>query len=200
MGVTIFAHLLVTERYRQRAARSSGFAIPALQEIDLPAGASVSPVLATNMRGKFLPTRCSSDHRIRYGFSNCSLEEEPLLLRELHSTLSTLSTKEKWGNRCSSRPEAIQKMLANGLQPKTLLLPEEQLPEGSKVEEAREQMRLYGHAAIDVDGMKVLLAPLPSGTSMVVAAPSEAGLYTRVGNYLGLLITRVDRSIMLVEA
>lgn len=194
MGFSAFERLLAPERLRQRAARA-GFATPAMQEIDWP-GARV-PLLATNMRGTFLPTRPSRVGTIRYGFSACPVDEEGPLLRELCRVLLEVIHV----NRCTSIQAAIERMRSQGLEPKSLVMAEAQLPEilgpSADIEAAKRSMSLLGYVTL-MDGMQILIADLPSGTALVGASPWQLGRYTRVGDHVGILLQGVDRSLMVV--
>jgi len=66
-------------------------------------------------------------------------------------------------------------------------------------EEAEKMMSLKGFVA-EVDGLRVLASTgLPDGAAIVAAAPGDVGVYTRVGDWLGLFFKRVDRTIALVR-
>ena len=194
MGFTALERIFLPERHRQRAAKA-GFSIPAMQEILL--GADAAPLLVTNMRGTFLPARCSASGFARYGFSECSIEGESSLIVEFHKVLSRLSAREGWSNRCTTIQEAISRLS----EPKSLVISEAILAEvmGDEIgiEEARRLMAMRGYVAM-LDGMQVVLSDLSEGAALVLASPKVTGFYTRVGEHLGVLAQRVDRAIMVV--
>lgn len=190
MGYTVLERILVPERRRPRSGRT-GFAIPALEETSV--SETSGPYLATNMRGMFVAPRRSTAGMVRYGFSPCTVEEEPLLLREL---VRVLSSSPK--NRCESLPEAIRRTV----NPKFLTLSE---PTLRKIvgptydsEVFRKSMSQQGSVTV-VEGMQVLLADLPEDTALVSTSPADLGMYTRIRDYVGLLLQHVDRAIMVVE-
>lgn len=194
MGYTALERIFVTERHRQRAA-PTGPALPAMQEVQVAADSG--PYLATNMRNTFLAVRRGSEGVARYGFSSCTVEGEDDLLSEFYQVLESISVQQDWDNRCTSVEAAIQKMAA----PKTVVVPGSFLGEvcGEDVDLglAQQRMSLQGYVAM-VNGMQVLLADLPEGTALVVAAPATAGTYTRVGDHVGILAQRVDSAFMVV--
>jgi hypothetical protein len=60
-------------------------------------------------------------------------------------------------------------------------------------------MEIRGYVTV-VSGMQVLMSPdLPDGSALVMGPPSAVGLYTRTGDYLALLLQRVDRSLVVVQ-
>lgn len=198
MGFTVLERIFTTERYRQRAS-GTAFSTPALQECVPREGAS--PLLASNMRGAFLPTRVSAQGVARYGFLPCSISEEPVLLTTLYRTLLQLSAQQKWPNRCSSSAQALERMRSFGLEPRFLVISESLLRDVCGQEdlaEAQRAMASRGSIAV-VGDLQVLLSELPAGSAIVTASPLLTGLYTRVGDHLGILAQRVDRSIVLVE-
>jgi hypothetical protein len=60
------------------------------------------------------------------------------------------------------------------------------------------RMRAQGYVTL-YDNMQVLLANLSDGRAFVSAIPSALGVYTRVGDHLGILLQRVDRALMVVS-
>jgi hypothetical protein len=199
MGLSALACIFTTERRRQRQA-AVGFSVPAMGEVRVPEDAM--PLLASNMRGTFLPTRRSGAGIGRYGFSPCRVEEEPLALSALYQALTELSTREGWANRCSDLTQAIERLRSSGFEPRSMVIPEQTLRDvcgpDCDLEAARRSMAVQGHVAV-VDGIRVLLSNLPGGAALVCAAPEVVGLYTRVGDHLGVLVQRVDRAIMVVR-
>ena len=198
MAFTALERMLSTERFQQRAG-AVGHAIPAL--IERASREADGPFLVTNMRGTFLPTRLASSGVVRFGFSEVPLEEDDLILAELHKVVSRLSDGEGWSNRCTSVQEAVARIRGTTLEPKTIVIPPSMLDTlGLDLgeEAARARMARQGYVT-KIDEMQVLLANLPDGQALVAAAPSVLGVYTRVGNHLGILLQRVDRALVVVS-
>lgn len=195
---TALERLLRTERVRQRAARQGGFSLPAMNEVSLSGGAA--PLLATNMKGSFLPTRPSKDGVARYGFSHVPVECDDILLRVLHGTLWELSTQQGWSNRCKTVVEALHRLSGFGLEPKTIIVGPQRLAEVTDVplKEAWEAMQANKEVA-KVDEAVVLLADLPEGAALVGTAPPLVGLYTRTGDHLGVLLQRVHQTLVVIQ-
>jgi hypothetical protein len=88
------------------------------------------------------------------------------------------------------------------MEPKSLVVSESQLTEtlGSDFDlnSARRAMVFQGYVTM-VDGMQLLLSDLAEGLALVAGPPSTVGIYTRVGDHLGLLLQQVDRAIMVVR-
>lgn len=200
MPYSALERLLRPERRHQRAAPRGGFSTPGLCLTAV--SAECMPLLATNMRGRFLPTRRNTHGEAPFGFSYCPLGEEGNLLNELHRTLFDLSGKSNWGNRCSAVSEAVNRLRSSGMEPKSLVVSESQLTEtlGSDFDlnSARRAMVFQGYVTM-VDGMQLLLSDLAEGLALVAGPPSTVGIYTRVGDHLGLLLQQVDRAIMVVR-
>lgn len=189
---TALERLLQTERFRQRAARLGGFAIPAMNVVPLTADAA--PLLATNMKGTFLPTRLSREGTARYGFSHVPVGTDDTLLRELHRILAGQS------NRCKTITEALQRLQGNGFEPKTLVVGEGLLSEvvpRLTPTEAWAAMQAKSEVG-SVDGLTILLADLPGKAALVATLPNLVGYYTRTGDYLGVLIRQFHQTVMVV--
>ncbi len=192
--------MLRTERLRQRAAAGGGFSTPGM--CLSPVADDAMPLLATNMRGNFRETRRDIKGQAPFGFSYCQVGREDPLLSELHRTLFELSARANWPNRCSSVAEAVERLRTSGVEPKSLVVSESQVANfmgpGFDLNAARSAMGIQGFVTV-VDDMQVLLSGLPEGFALVAAAPSILGLYTRVGDHVGILLQRVNRSIMVVQ-
>ncbi len=199
MPYAALERMLRTERHRQRAAPRGGFSTPGLCSVNV--GEDAMPLLATNMRGRFLPTRPSAEGLARFGFSEVPIGQEGPLLSELHRTLTELSRTNGWGNRCSDVAEALTRLQAQGTEPKSLVISEAQLAgilgKDSDLEVARRAMATQGYVTM-VGGMQLLLSDLPDGSALVAGSPASLGVYMRVGDHLGMLLQRVNRSIMVV--
>ena len=200
MPYSALERMLRPERYRQRAASRGGFATPSLCKTSV--GADARPLLATNMRSTFLPTRPDVEGLAPFGFSHVPLGQEGSLLIELHRVLWEVSTRLAWPNRCGSVAEAVTKARSQGVDPKTMVLSsamvERLLGPSHSIDTARQTMSVQGFVAV-VDGMQLLLADLPSNMAFVAAHPASVGIYTRVGDHLGVLLQRVNKSLLVVR-
>lgn len=185
MPFSVLSHVLHVERHRQRITRSAmsaGFATPALGEIQL-SGSDEPALLATNMRGTFLPTRKSRDGIVRYGFSTCPVGEEGVLATELARVLWEGGPEEGWGIRCSAVATAIEAFRGKGLEPRTLVVSSQLAREVL----GQETPPPEGLAGI-VDKMQVLVTGLPENVALVALPPARAGFCVRVGDSMGMLV------------
>lgn len=194
--MTVLSTLLSPERYRPRLAKAAGnnLNVPVMAELRYGVGEVVDPVLVTNMRGSVVSTRKSSEGVVRYGFSEIPLEDEDTFITKMYQCIQEASVRLGWSNRCVTALDGIQKMRSLGLEPKYVVLPKGEFTE----QEGKDAERLtlaQGHVT-DLDGVQVLLASLPKGASIVTATPALVGVYTRVGEGLGMLLQRVDQTVM----
>ncbi len=200
MPYAALERMLRPERHRQRAAPKGGFSTPSMCFTSV--GEEAMPLLSTNMRGNFRLTRRNAEGLAPFGFSFCPVGQEGPLLDELHRTLWELSTHGNWTNRCTGVPEAIALLQTLGMEPKSLVISERQLSgilgSDSDLEAARSAMAFQGYVTV-VNGMQLLLSDLPDGSAMVAGPPSDVGIYTRVGDHLGLQLQRVNRAIVVVR-
>lgn len=201
MAFSPLARMLLTERHRQRAATMGGFASPAIQERKIEEGAM--PLLVTNARGGFVEfPRLTREGCARYGFSLIPVSQEDVLLGVLYRAVSELSTRHGWLNRCRGVPEAVDRLRSAGLEPRSLIIPESMLPvvmdPGYDLTAVRRLATLRGFVGV-VDGMQVMLSNLPEGAAIVAAGAPHVGIYTRVGDHLGLLLQRVNRIMVIAR-
>lgn len=197
----VLSNILRPERFRQRIASSASgtlaghnLTVPALSELKT----SYEPFLVTNMRRTFVPTRCSKEGIARYGFSEIPLDEEDSVIVELFSSLLSIGSQKQWGNRSSSIGEALSTMRGRGLEPKFLIASRQDIGASDAEEKKFERLALLqGHIA-ELDNLQVLLSDLPKGSAMVTVSPALLGIYTRVGDYLGVLIQKADQFIQVV--
>jgi hypothetical protein len=122
------------------------------------------------------------------------LEEEDTFVSKVYSCIQEASVRLGWANRCVTALDGIQKMRSLGLEPKYVVLPKGDFSE-KEGQDAERLTLAQGHVT-DLDGVQVLLAHLPNGSSIVTATPALVGVYTRVGGGMGLLFQRVDRTVM----
>lgn len=188
--VPVLSRLLTTERHRQRMGLTLSPSIPMMLEREVDP--SEDPLLVTNTRGKFVETRRNLAGMGRYAFTPCQLEEEPLLLQELFTTMrAQLGAKPSLVEALSTLPTAKSIVLSETLVSQVL-------GENLSVEKMREVMNLQGYLAM-VDGRQILSCPFPAGSAMVLAAPKNLGVYTRVGDYVGIQIFSFRTQIVPVQ-
>lgn len=175
---TTLSRIFVTERHRQRAAEV-GFSVPAFSEFGV--SSDTQPFLATNMRGTWLRTRLSVGGQARFGFSECSLDQESILLKEFYRVLVEASENENWTNKASTVEEGIVVMRRLGYEPKFVVSADKS-----------------GVTEVPTNGLMQLYTELPEGAALITAHPQHTGYYTRVGEHLGVLAHRVDRAFVVV--
>lgn len=189
MNLSILAHLLVTERHRQRAAPAGGFSVPFMSERKVPQDAE--PLLVTNARGGFVPTRRSREGVARFGFSACPLESEPILLGRLYDALQGLSGASGWANRFNTTAAAIEFMRSSPYKPKNLVISENLVSQFTTDES--------GGLVGNVDGIRVLSANLPLDSAILFTASPALGVYVRIGDYLGLQFYNVRQTVTVIK-
>lgn len=198
LGATVLRRLFQTERLR-RQSTTAGFAVPGLFERAVPE--QDAPFVASNMRSGFVLTRRSIEGNVRHGFSEVALDDEDGLLAELFRALWGLGSQHHWPNRCNSIEQARARLEALGLAPDALVIPptlvEEAAGQPLSNEDIEKLMVGQGHIA-QAGGARVMVADLPVGTAMLCSG--LLGFYTRVDNWLGLLVQRADRCVILVGA
>jgi len=194
MSFSILEQVLVVDRHRQRASGKQGFSTPYLCTAKVIP--SSVPLVVTNARGGFVGTRPSKDGDARYGFSLLSEEGDPdVLVLALYRDVRGLSTQGNWGNRCSSVLVAMERLRKSGLEPKSLILSSALLKEvcGEKAASVK-----GGFVTTLEGGLQVFVAALPDGAALVLPSPEKLGFYTRVRDYVGVMIRRADQTIMVV--
>lgn len=175
--LTPLSQLFITERHRLRAG-NVGHSVPLASEVDMDDRA-LEPLMVSTTRGTFLPSRIARDGFARFGFSECGIEREGALLLEFHKQLVQLSTAHGWECVVDSPEIAVSRMRDHGEIPFHLAA-------GPWIE------------VDDIGGARVLDVGLPQGLALLVTTPSKAGLYTRIGDYVGVLAHRVDRFFVAV--
>jgi len=189
MNFSILSYLLTTERYRQRAASGGGFSVPVMSEREVPPTAQ--PLLVTNARGGFSPTVRNSEGYARFGFSPVPLGDEPRLFLALLDALWDLSVASNWENRFNTVSDALSHMRASSFQPKSLVISEDLVASFSK--------DLGGVSVGELEGVRVLSAKLPLGSALLVTDPASFGVYTRVGDHLGLQLFNVRQTASVIR-
>lgn len=173
--LSLLSHLFVTERHRPRKGDRE-FATPTLSEIEVD-DPTIEPLLATNMRGTFLPTKISSQGYARFGYSPCTPDEEVNLIKELHRVLVEVGIRREWNNTAHSVPEALDKMTHFGVIARVVIV-----ARGAKPDVA--------------EGFPVIEAGLDEGCALLLATAPRCGLYTRIQDHAGLLIYRANTSFI----
>lgn len=194
---TALERLLVTERHRRRSDESAqaGFAVPAITERALDV--ALEPLAVTDARGGLVATKVSRARGVaRYGFSECTAEEEGSLLPRFFDALWRMSEAHGWQNRCTSLAEASARMQ---LEPRSIVVPYSWIEKvsGMSREDADRLMSLNGY--ISKGEQQILVADFPEGQALVAASPPLLGFYTRIDDRLGVLMTNVDRTVFLVR-
>ena len=175
--LTPLAQLFITERHRPRAG-VVGHSVPLASEIDV-VDRALDPVLITSTRGTFLESRVSRMGYVRFGFSECPLEREGALVLELHRQLVRCAEAKGWDCVAACPADAAARMRMKGETPFHLVA-------GPWLEEE------------EVGGARVLDVGLPSGIALLVTSPVRAGLYTRIGDHVGVIAHCVDRYFVAV--
>lgn len=194
MKLSILTHLLITERERPRAAaKGAGFGIPAMMEREA-LYKNADPVLGSGSRGQFLVTPQTRDGFYRYALSPCPFETENGILAQLHETVWNEGVRRGWSNRAPTVLAGLKVMKDFGLIPKSIVIPLSLAatfcPPEIEVEEGQ---------ISSVGGVSVLVGPLPEGSALIAAEPALVGVYTRIGDYLGLQLYGVSKTLVVVR-
>jgi hypothetical protein len=119
------------------------------------------------------------------------MEFEPDFLPLLFDALWRLSEKARWGNRFPSVQGAMDFMKSSKFPPKNLVVPKSLV--GSFAATS-------GGAYVgDFGEVRVLNSKLPSGSALISTRPSDFGVYTRVGDHLGIQLFNVQQTVALVK-
>lgn len=197
MGLSGLDGLLITERLRPKMSKDpqhGDFDIPAIHEREV--GSDEGPFISTNARGTFVEVRRSSERGVaRYGFSEVPLANEPELVGALFDFL--------WQHDSTVRCNSIQAGIDRVQGAASLMVPLALLSEACgqtvRPEEAEKMMSVQGFVT-EVNGLRVLASTgLPDDAAIVAAPPGELGCYTRVGDWLGVFLKSVDRTMALVR-
>ena len=163
---------------------------------------SDEPLLVTNARRSFVRPVLSRDEMVRFGFSECPVEDEPHLMSEFFRILWSTSEQARWSNRCNSIAQAKQIIEGYGLLARTLVVPFATLHQvcGQDVslDDARKLTVAQGCVA-EVDGVRVLFSDLPQGQMILGTAPPLVGIYTRIDDHVGLVFRKINQSVVLIN-
>jgi hypothetical protein len=198
---SILERLMSVDRHRPKMVDVGVFTAPVVMRF--ASGPEEGPWVTSLSTGRFTLTRPNKDGDVGQAFVLRPPDQEDDLLKELYRTLWTLSLEHRWGNRCSSIGEAVQRMLAFGLQPKTLTVPFEMLREivGSELtEEEADKLTLARGFVTEVSGVQVISArqALEKNTAILSTLRPLVGHYTRVREHVGVTVLQADRSLILV--
>lgn len=198
---TTLDRLFSPERQRRQAAsidHGGGFATPVMSErLVTPEDL---PVLSSNMKGRFVRPGVAHEGRVRFAFFECAIEDEGQALVELQRQLLKLVECHDWSNAHRSLEGARNFMRAHSLEPHSLVLPRDELEVvcGADLDDdVIDRLVTTTGFVAEVDGLHVL--PGPPGVALLLAAPALAGVYSRVDDRLGLLVTRADRAVVVIE-
>lgn len=189
MSFSVFTYLLVTERVRPRGSSGAGFEIPAMSERGVADG--LDPILVTNARRGFVVTRKNREGMARFGFSPCILEEEPLVLSALANQVRELAKTHGWSNTFDSVGAAIDFMSGSKFKPKNLILPRGVIHRFTNSD---------GTQVGRVGGLQLLSSDLPSKMAILTTDAPALGVYVRVGDYIGLQLYNVDKTLVVIES
>lgn len=189
MNFSIFAYLLATERVHPRSSSGAGFSIPAMSERGVADG--LDPILVTNARRGFVVTHKNKEGMARFGFSPCTLDEEPLMFRALVEQLLSLSVSRGWVNRFDSVGGAVDFMAGSRFKPKSLVLPRGVISRFSGSD---------GVQVGKVHGLQLLSSDLPEKTAILMTDAPALGVYVRVGDYVGLQLYNVDKTMVVIKS
>jgi hypothetical protein len=95
-------------------------------------------------------------------------------------------------------------MAGFGFEPKTLAVPFSTLKEivgEDLTEDDADKITLAKGCVTEVDGVQLISArdALPKGSGILVAAKPLVGHYTRIFDYVGATLLRVDRAVVLIQ-
>ena len=190
MPLSILGQVLCVDRHRQRWAKDGGVAPPIVTETHeklLPVGEGAGPFLVTTSRGLLIPTRTSKEGLVRSAFCERSLEEETQILQDLYANLRDASP-----SRCTSVQMAASRL--NG-PVKAIVMSYKTLPDVFDV--PPDQFKEQQSYVTTIDEVPIFSADLPHQCALVFGA--LAGLYTRSGDYVSLLIWQAGRNIVAVS-
>jgi hypothetical protein len=178
--LSILSQLFVVENHTIKAGQTN-LAIPFLGELDISSGKEVEPLLVTNMRRSFSRTKVAKAGYARYGFFECSVDEEVVLLNKFCSALIQEGVNENWSNTAKTILKAIETMKSKGVEPKIVVK-----PKGAELGFTDKSLRV-----LSVEGFENVL---------VSTQPWLAGYYIRSGDYVGVLAQQVDKLFCVVVA
>lgn len=149
------------------------------------------PIVVTNTKGVLVQTRPLPDGHARFGFFECPLSKEAHLLTALYNWVISSGGKSpitSVGEAIKAFPKSRSLVLADSLVAEVLgpQYPPEQIAA---------LMQTQGYLAI-VEGRQVLTGGLPPGTALLLADAQTLGVYTRVGEFMGLQLYNVVQNAL----
>jgi len=181
--------------------RSGVSSRPLLHEV--PVEEECEPLLATNSMGLFVSTRRSVSRGVaRFGFFELPLSEEPSLFPSFYMSLHEYSAVNNWKNRFSNLSDAFKFLGSNSLEPSYLLLPPSRIASILGKEYNEEEVNgllLHQGYITTLDGARIVPADLHDEGAILTSTPSMVGMYTRVRDYMGVLILRASTSIAIID-
>ncbi len=191
--IPIWNRLVVVERYPPRPSSEVGF-VPPIVGAHLVTREQ-EPILVTNTKGVLVQTRILPDGHARFAFFKCPLSQEGTLLSAFYS----------WLVENSARPLATSVPEALAAYPKgrSLVLSEDLIgevlgPRHYPPRQVEALMKLQGYLAM-VDGRQVLMGALPPRSALLLSEPLALGVYTRVGDYMGLQLYNVQDNALAIR-
>lgn len=183
MSYGALERFLAPTRHRSRAAVGVGSAVPLMVEI--PVERSCTHFLVTDTRGRIIPTRATKDGMVRVGMSTAPIGEETSILEQVVQDLPT---------RFSTWEKAVNYLATQGHQARSIVMSEADYASAFEegvlpvsLDEAKSSMSMRGYVSVTND-VQLLLASLPKGAGLVAELPAMAGVYLRVGDFLGVLV------------
>ena len=203
MKISILERLLHAERHRRKVHGGDSSFVPPVAT-SFASQPEQGPWLTTLSKGNFVPTHRDKHGFVAQAFTDCPLEEEGRLLRDLYGILITLRGVFRWTNVCKSLVEAKLRMTTAGFEPKYLVVPFTDLGSvvgSSLTADEAEMLMLTQGCVADVGGVKILTSgdELPKGSAILSTLPSIVGVYNRVYDHVGITIFQADRSLVLVS-
>jgi len=206
MRISVLERLLTVEPHRRRMGADGEFVRPLARRY--PTGPEEGPWFTSLSNGKFTLTRPKEEvvgqaPLVGQALIDCQLENEGTWFGELYRSLWSLSLEREWKNRCATFTDAIQCMVGFGFEPKTLAVPFSTLSEivgPDFTADDADKITLAKGCVTEVDGVQLISArdSLPKGGGVLVAAKPLVGHYTRIHDYVGATLLRIDRAVVLI--
>lgn len=202
MKISVLERLFKAERHRRKVREDGSYSPPGASSFYVEP--EQAPWVTTLSKGNFVPTHRGKDGFVGQAFTDCPIEEEGRLLHELYGSLLTLRSVFRWSNVVKTIAEAQQRMVSLKLEPKTLVVPFEDLSEvvgTSLTLDEAEMLMLTKGCVAEVGGVKILTVGegLPKGSAILGTLPALVGVYTRVYDHVGVTVLQADRSLVLVS-
>ncbi len=203
MKISILERLLHAERHRRKVHGTDSSFVPPVAT-RFACEVHQAPWVTSLSRGHFAPTHLDKEGFVAQAFTDCPIEEEGRLLRELYMTLMTLHGVFGWDNVRKTIVEARELMATAGFEAKHLVVPFADLGDvvgSSLTQEEAEMLMMTQGCVADVGGVRILTVgdELPKGSAILSTVPSITGVYNRVYDHVGVTIFQANRSLVLVS-